>query len=295
MNRWGLGPNPDALSGAEPARTGHHHVNGTSIYAEVRGVGPVVLLISAVCEDAEVFRAVAERLTGFTVVTYDHRGTSRSGREDWPACGASQHAGDAAELLRVLDLHDVTVFGAGTGGIVGLELAIRNPELVRTALLYEPGYFGLTDDGRRLQDVVCRTVDNYLASSPEDWAGAAAVLGQASAECTEDASRGFFEPPPGKQWYTERRDLNAEAFVKNDIRLGAEMPDEDAVANCPVDLRIASGTAGHAVFHDVATVLASIRGTMLDVVPGSGHSFHYDPDAMANYIRERALHPATGH
>lgn len=256
-----------------------------------------MLLVSAVCEDAEVFRAVAERLTGFTVVTYDHRGTSRSGREDWPSNGPGQHADDAAELLRGLDLHDVTVFGSGTGGIVGLEMSLRHPELVRTALLYEPGYFGLTADGRRLQDVVCRTVDNYLAAAPGDWAGAAAALGRASAECTEateNTSRGFFEPPPGKQWYTGQRDLNAEAFVKDDIRLGATVPDEASVANCPVDIRIASGTAGHEVFHEIATALASMRGTMLDIVPGGRHAFHYEPDAMANYIRERALQSTAG-
>lgn len=288
MSRWGLGPNPDALSGAEPARTGHYDVNGTTIYAEVRGAGPAVLLISAVCEDAEVFRPVAERLTGCTVVTYDHRGTSRSGREDWPTGDPQQHGDDAAALLAALGLHDVTVFGAGSGGIVGIDVAVRHPGLVRTALVYEPGYFALTADGRRLQDVVCRTVDNYLAASPGDWAGAAAALGHASAECTDANSRGFFEPPAGKQWYTERRDLNAEAFVKDDIRMGAEWPDRTAIADCPVDLHVATGTAGHAVFHDIATVLASIRGTMLDVIPGGGHSFHYDPDAMANYIQERS-------
>ena len=36
---------------------------------------------------------------GYEVVTYDRRGTGRSGREDWPGGGAAQHADDAAALI----------------------------------------------------------------------------------------------------------------------------------------------------------------------------------------------------
>ena len=43
--------------------------------------------------------AVAERLEDHTVVTYDRRGTLRSGRDDWPGAGSSQHADDAAAVL----------------------------------------------------------------------------------------------------------------------------------------------------------------------------------------------------
>jgi pimeloyl-ACP methyl ester carboxylesterase len=79
-----LRTNPGALPDAEPPRIGRYRVNGTRLYAEVRGSGPAVLLIHADAEDAEGWRPIAERLTGFTVVTYDRRGTLRSGRDDWP-------------------------------------------------------------------------------------------------------------------------------------------------------------------------------------------------------------------
>ena len=41
---------------------------------------------------------------GYEVVTYDRRGTGRSGREDWPGGGADQHADDAAALIHQLGL-----------------------------------------------------------------------------------------------------------------------------------------------------------------------------------------------
>ncbi len=288
MKRRGSEPNPDALPGAEEPRTGYYLVNGTTIYAEVRGSGPAVLIISSVYEGAEIFRAVAERLTGFTVITYDHRGTSRSGRDNWPGCGSGQHADDAAGLLQELGIDDVVVFGSGTGGIIALQLALRHPGLVRSALVYEPGYFSLTEDGGRLQDAALRTVNNYLAANPEDWVGALAALGRATAGVKDGTSRGFFDPPAGKEWYAERRDLNAEAFVKSDVQLGLETPDEAALAALDVEVRVVCGTSRIAVFRDIAARLASIRGTVLDFIPGTNHHLYLRADATAAYIRERA-------
>jgi pimeloyl-ACP methyl ester carboxylesterase len=66
-----LRTNPDPLPDARPPRIGRHRLNGTTIYAEIQGSGPAILLIHAGAEDAEEYRPIAERLTDFTVVTYD--------------------------------------------------------------------------------------------------------------------------------------------------------------------------------------------------------------------------------
>ncbi len=57
-----LRSNPEALPNLEPPRIDRYSVNSTSLYAEVRGKGPAVLLIGASDEDAEVYRPIAERL-----------------------------------------------------------------------------------------------------------------------------------------------------------------------------------------------------------------------------------------
>ena len=131
-----------AVPEAPPARVERVQIRGTSIYAEVRGEGPAILIIPGGAEDAEGWRPVAERLQGHLVVTYDRRGTLRSGREDWPGRGSAQHADDAAALLDALTIDDALVFGGSSAGIVAVELALRYPSRIRRALVFEPGYFG---------------------------------------------------------------------------------------------------------------------------------------------------------
>jgi len=115
-------PVPDALPDAPPGVAGLHHVNGTTLHAEVRGAGPAILLVPGGTEDAEGWRPAAERLTGHTVVTYDRRGTLCSGSEDWPGRGSAQHVDDAAGLLLELGLSDVVVFGGSSAGIIATAL-----------------------------------------------------------------------------------------------------------------------------------------------------------------------------
>ena len=289
MTEPDLRTNPNALPDAEPPRIGRYPVNGTILYAEVRGSGPAVLLIHAGGEDAEQWRPVAERLTGFTVVTYDRRGTLRSGRDDWPGGGSAQHADDAAGLLGTLGVDDVLVFGASSGGIPALQLALRHPELIRRALVYEPGYFRQVPGGEEFQRPANKAVADHLAAHPDDWVGAWAACLRAVARATNAGPRGFFTPPPGKEWYAEREDANAEALVVDDVPiLTRELVDEKELATAPVDIRFSFGTASLPIFREIATHLASVRNAAPDAIDGVGHLMIYLPDAAAAYIRTQS-------
>ena len=289
MTEPDLRTNPNALPDAEPPRIGRYPVNGTILYAEVRGSGPAVLLIHAGGEDAEQWRPVAERLTGFTVVTYDRRGTLRSGRDDWPGGGSAQHADDAAGLLGTLGVDDVLVFGASSGGIPALQLALRHPELIRRALVYEPGYFRQVPGGEEFQRPANKAVADHLAAHPDDWVGAWAACLRAVARATNAGPRGFFTPPPGKEWYAEREDANAEALVVDDVPiLTRELVDEKELATAPVDIRFSFGTASLPIFREIATHLAAVRNAAPDAIDGAGHLMVYLPDAAAAYIRTQS-------
>jgi pimeloyl-ACP methyl ester carboxylesterase len=112
---------------------------GATLYYEVRGSGPVLLLISGGPVDAGVFTDLAGRLSDrYTVVSYDQRGHSRSPLDGEPEdIPVSLHADDAAALLREVGDGAAYVYGSSGGGTIGLELVARHPELVRTLLAHE--------------------------------------------------------------------------------------------------------------------------------------------------------------
>ncbi len=284
-----LRTNPNALPDAEPPRSGRYPVNGTTLYAEVRGSGPAVLLIHAGGEDAEQWRPVAERLTGFSVVTYDRRGTLRSGRDAWPGAGSAQHADDAAGLLGALGVDDVLVFGASSGGIPALQLALHHPHRIRRALIYEPGYFRQVPGGEEFQRPANEAVAEHLAAHPDDWVGAYAAFRRAAGPPPDDGPRGFFIPPPGKEWYAKREDADAEALVVDDVPiLSRELVDEAELATAPVEIRFSFGTASLPIFQEIATHLASVRNAAPEAIDGARHLMKYLPDAAAAYIRTQS-------
>ena len=125
----------------ETASTGNLlEVNSANIYHEVRGSGPSVLFIAGATGDSGHFKRVAELLSNeFTVVTYDRRANSRSPRPDgWESTSTKEQSADAARLIEALSIAPAAIFGNSAGAIIGLDLVIRHPQLVRGAILHEP-------------------------------------------------------------------------------------------------------------------------------------------------------------
>lgn len=286
MTELDLRTNPDALPDAAPPRVGRYRVNGTTLYAEVRGSGPALLLIHAGAEDAEEYRPIAERLTKFTVVTYDRRGTLRSGRDDWPGKGSAQHADDGAALLDALGLTDVLVFGASSGGNVALQLALRHPALVRRALIWEPGYLRQVPGGDEVFRRMSEAGALSLAANPQDWVAAYAAILRSLVLKPDQPAPGSV--PQERSWYDQREDGNAESIMLDDIPiLTRELVDEGDLASATVDIRFAFGTMTRPIFRDVTVHLARVRDRQPDVVEGVGHVILYQPETAAAYIRAR--------
>ena len=264
-------------------------VDGTQLYAEIRGSGPAALLIHAGGEDAEEWRPIAERLNGFMVVTYDRRGTLRSGRDAWPGQGSIQHADDAAGLLRAMDISDALVFGGSAGAIVALRLALLHPTLLRCAILYEPGLFAHARDGESVRQTADLAMSAYLDDYPGDWVGAVHAFGRAIAALrTPEATPGdFLEPPAGRDWYAAREDGNAEALVRDDIPITSrERFDIHEIASAQVELRFAYGSESLPIFRSIATELAAARKSVPDRIEGGTHGIYLQPELAADYIRE---------
>ncbi|MFD0382741.1 alpha/beta fold hydrolase [Streptomyces stramineus] len=131
-------------------------VPGARLYFEVRGSGPLLLLIPGGNSDAAVFEGLAVALAaGRRVVTYDPRGYSRSPLDGPPADQRIEvHADDARRLLDHLSATggadgSAQVFGSCSGGLVALALMTRHPGLVRSVVAHEPPAMELLPDAAR--------------------------------------------------------------------------------------------------------------------------------------------------
>jgi pimeloyl-ACP methyl ester carboxylesterase len=112
-------------------------VDGMELFYRERGSGSSILLIHGSGGNADVWGMASELLSEqHRVVAYDRRGFSRSVHA--PVSDPRRHRDDAATLLRALDAAAATVVGWSSGGVVALDLAIHNPELVSALVLQEP-------------------------------------------------------------------------------------------------------------------------------------------------------------
>lgn len=142
----------------------HLKVPGASLYYEVRGAGPVLLLIPGGPTDATVFDDIAPRLSHrYTVVTYDPRGLSRSTLDVLPEDQQliKTMADDAHRLLAAVGNEPAFVFGNSGGALIGLELVTRHRQQVRTLVAHEPPAAALLPDGPAFRAAIQEVYDTY--------------------------------------------------------------------------------------------------------------------------------------
>ena len=123
--------------------------NGVNFFCQVRGLGPVVLLIPGIGGDCGVFEMIARQLADeFKVVSYDRRGMSRTPPPvGWHTTSMAEQAEDAAAILKGLKIKNAAIFGTGSGGLIALELMLRYPQLVRKAILHDPLLYTVLQGG----------------------------------------------------------------------------------------------------------------------------------------------------
>ncbi|QCI65964.1 alpha/beta fold hydrolase [Phreatobacter stygius] len=124
----------------DPTPSATLKVPGARIYYEVRGAGPMLLLIPGGPTDAGVFAELSHHLADrYTVVAYDPRGNSRSTLDGDPEeQRLDVHGDDAARLIEALGAGQAYVFGNSGGAQIGLNLTARHPERVKALVAHEP-------------------------------------------------------------------------------------------------------------------------------------------------------------
>jgi pimeloyl-ACP methyl ester carboxylesterase len=143
-------------------------VPGAELYYEVSGAGPVLLIVPGGPADAASWAPFAPFVEDrFTVVRYDPRGISHSRLDEPEDVPAEVHADDAARLLQAVGDGPADVLGHSGGAIIGLSLAERHPELVRTLVAHEPPLASLLPDGDPRREEGKAIYQTYLAEGSE--------------------------------------------------------------------------------------------------------------------------------
>jgi pimeloyl-ACP methyl ester carboxylesterase len=111
-------------------------VNRIRLHYEVSGTGEPVLLINGLSAPSVSWALQAKALAPhFTVIVFDNRGVGETDLPGDPVYSTGQLADDAAALLRHLKIPRAHVVGASMGGTIAMELALREPRLVRSLTL----------------------------------------------------------------------------------------------------------------------------------------------------------------
>ncbi|MCU1280693.1 MAG: Alpha/beta hydrolase fold protein [bacterium] len=112
-------------------------VDGVELHYEERGSGPAVLFSHGLLWSGAMFDAqVAALSSSFRCIAYDHRGQGRSATSPAPY-DMERLASDAATLIEKLGATPCHFVGLSMGGFVGIRLAARRPELLRSLTLVE--------------------------------------------------------------------------------------------------------------------------------------------------------------
>ncbi|MBA1142738.1 alpha/beta fold hydrolase [Mesorhizobium neociceri] len=271
-------------------------VPGASLYYEMRGSGPVLLIIPGGPQDAGVFADVAHHLADrYTVVAYDPRGNSRSTFDGEPQeQDLDVHGDDAARLIEAFGAGPAYVFGTSGGAQIGLNLAARHPGRVRALVAHEPPSMMLLDDPspalagmRDLHDTYrSHSVEaamqkffseNGLSEGPDH-------VDTGSHDAGSQDGPPSFEPSPEEAETFARVSGNFEYWLAHGvIPLSLYRPDVEALRGRPVVVGIGEESIGQPI-DGMGKALAERLGTKRAAFPGDHMGFAPYPGRFAETL-----------
>jgi pimeloyl-ACP methyl ester carboxylesterase len=258
-------------------------VPGARLHYEVRGTGPLLLVIGSPMPAAD-FAPVAHALAGsHTVVTYDPRGLANSTIDD-PAQDATPdlRADDVAAIIDVLDQGPADVFGSSGGAVTGLALVTRYPEKVRTLVAHEPPVTELLPEAPQQRAVTEDIIETFHRAGP----GAAWAKFMANAGFdTSGADTGAPVGPPPSSDDQAKQFADMTRFFDHEMRdtIGY-VPDIDALKRARVVIGIGADS-GHLITYRTSVALAEQLGTTPAEFPGDHGGFIGVPGAFADRLR----------
>lgn len=252
---------------------------GVALEVLREGEGPCVLLLPGFGSDVSSFALQTAALREhFAVAGVNPRGVGHSDAPLLDCYEVKQAAADAAAVLRELDCGPAHIVGASLGAAAAMELALSQPQRVRSLALLTP----FVSAAPRLlavleawQQVAAEAGPAALAQSLAPWLFGDSLLGNAAqlARTLRGLAASLARTPPDTlarsaaglaAWSESRRgDLGA---------LGAAL----AAQNAPL-LVLAAGA--DLLTPDAESLAAQIPGARCTVIPGAGHALASDAPA----------------
>ncbi len=165
-------PPQDLLPAVELETEGQTaNINGIEIYYEVYGEGdPVILLHGGLSNGDHFVNQIPPLAEDSQVIVMDSRGHGRSSFDDTPI-SYEVMASDVLGLMDHLDIDKADIVGWSDGGIIGLEIAIHNPERLNKVVAYganfDPTGVRLdVADNAYFNAYVERAAEEYQQNSP---------------------------------------------------------------------------------------------------------------------------------
>jgi pimeloyl-ACP methyl ester carboxylesterase len=256
-------------------------VPGAHLYYEVRGRGPLVVLVGAPM-DARPFGPLADLLAGdYTVLTTDPRGINRSPVDD-PGQDSTpeMRADDLSRLVAHVDAGPAVVLGSSGGAVSALALVQAHPELLRGVIAHEPPVLELLPDSAELHAGNEVVITRWLAG---DYAGSwRAFLENANIRLPEGVFEAVFDGEPDAQALADTTYQNTR-MLRPTTRF---VPDVAVLraAGARVMVGIGEASAGQ-VCDRTSRALASALGIEPTMFPGGHTGFAEDPAGFATRLR----------
>jgi pimeloyl-ACP methyl ester carboxylesterase len=262
-------------------------VPGASLYYEVRGSGPVLLMMPGGPADATTFRAIENALAQrCTVVTYDPRGLSHT-KVTEPIDDSRMveiFADDVHRLLAKLTDKKADVFASSGGATIALELAKRHPEQLGTLVVHEPPSPALMPNSAEVRAAMEDVSDTYSREG----------LGPAGQKFMNLVGGG--PPPPPPEGEPTREMLEAQALMQGNVEfffgryvraIARYEPDFEALkaCSCRIVPAVGSESVGQ-LAHNGGLGLAQRLGMEAVVFPGDHGGFSGRPREFAFKLRE---------
>jgi pimeloyl-ACP methyl ester carboxylesterase len=269
-----------------PITTHTLFVPGARLHYEVRGSGPLVLVIGSPMASAE-FAPLADALaTDHTVVTYDPRGIANSTIDDPTEDSTPElRADDIVAILDDLGADSADVFGSSGGAVTGLALVARHPGRVRTLVAHEPPLLELLPDASQHRANTEAIIDTFHSDGLQAAWYQFMVTAGFDMSAPDDGGAPV-HPEPSEP--SEQDVREAARFFDHELRATTRyLPDVETLKAGPSRVLVGIGVdSGNLLTYGTSSALAELLSSTPVDFPGDHGGFMGAPNEFADTLRK---------